>query len=81
MSFQYKNDYISYLLEKIVDAKSKAMSPMDYLDEEEENYSFKLAYKSDPKYKRYNSNVILVSDNEDTDNDLQSTISSINMNF
>ena len=67
------------MFQYLLSSKYNAMSSMEYLDKEEDEYEFQLVYKYDTKYNRYNSNVILVSDNnDDDDNDFASTLDSFN---
>ena len=65
-----------YMFQYLLTSKYNAMTSMEYLDKEEDEYEFQLVYKCDTKYNRYNSNVILVSDNNDDDNDFISTLDS-----
>ena len=65
------------MFQYLLSSKYNAMSSMEYLDKEEDEYEFQLVYQCDTKYNRYNSYVILVSDNND-DNDFTSTLDSFN---
>lgn len=65
-----------YMFQYLLTSKYNAMISMEYLDKEEDENEFQLVYKCDTKYHRYNSNVILVSDNNNDNNDFISTLDS-----